>query len=258
MSMPEFLLKKWYLDYITPDYNTSIFYKGSMRYGPFEVHHCSELKKDHELVTNKIFWDNGRSFLTSTENIVTFKLNDKTYSWKPMCNSVTLLIYERGNKYIKWNCIQPLARVKVSGSLVEQYIFGYVEQLETNILPWEFEFDNLIWGRFTNAQTSLVWINLEGPFSRKIVLLNGKEINVDKISMSEIVFDGGNINIQDITILREGNLMSTLLANMPFLKQIIPRTGLPVFEKKILAKGFLTLGNQIQEGQIIHEIVRWK
>jgi hypothetical protein len=101
-------------------------------------------------------------------------------------------------------------------------------------------------------------MNLEGPFSRKLVLMNGKEINADKISMAEIIFEGGNIKIQDLTILREGNLMSTLLANMPFLKQIVPKTGLPIYEQKILAKGFLTLGDQFQEGQIIHEVVRWK
>jgi hypothetical protein len=256
--MPEFLLQKWYLDYITPDYNTCIFYKGSLRYGPFEVHHCSELKNDHGLITNEIFWDNKKSFLTSSENIVTFKLNDKTFSWKSLCSPVTMQIFEKDNKFIKWHCIQPLGKVEITGLEKEQNIFGYVEQLETNILPWEFEFDNLIWGRFTNAQTSVVWMNLEGPFSRKIALLNGKEIKADKISMSEIIFDGGNINIKDIIILREGNLMSILLANMPFLKQIVPKTGLPIYEQKILAKGFLTLGDQIQEGHIIHEVVRWK
>ena len=256
--MPEFLLKKWYLDYITPDYDTSIFYKGSLRYGPFEVHHCSELKKDHGYVTNKIFWDNKNCSLTCSENIVAFKLNDKTFSWKSLCSPFTMSIYEKGNKFIKWHCVLPLAKVEVSGFEGVQSIFGYVEQLETNILPWEFEFDNLIWGRFTNAQTSVVWMNLVGPFSRKLVLVNGKEINADKISKTEIIFNGGNINIQDMIILREGNLMSTLLANMPFLKQIVPKTGLPIYEQKILAKGFLTLGGQIQEGQIIHEIVKWK
>jgi hypothetical protein len=256
--MPEFLLQKWYLDYITPDYNTSIFYKGSLRYGPFEVHHCSELKKDHGFITNEIFWDNKKSSITCSENIVTFKLNDKTFSWNSLCNPLVMIIYEKGNKFIKWHCVQPLAKVEMSGFEREQSIFGYVEHLETNILPWAFEFDNLIWGRFTNAQTSVVWMNLEGPFSRKLVLMNGKEINADKISMAEIIFEGGNIKIQDLTILREGNLMSTLLANMPFLKQIVPKTGLPIYEQKILAKGFLTLGDQFQEGQIIHEVVRWK
>ena len=59
-------------------------------------------------------------------------------------------------------------------------------------------------------------------------------------------------------VLREGNLMSTLLTNMPFLKQIVPKTGFPLYEKKILAEGILNLGKQTQKGQIIHEVVKWK
>ena len=253
----EFLLKKWYLDYITPGFDAAIFYKGSLSYGPIEVHHCSELIKAGGEISGETFWNNKRYSIEHTGDVVTGILNNEILKWKSLCKSITIPIFNKGNKYITWSCLQPLSRVEVP-FLHQPNIFGYVEQLETNILPWEFEFEKLIWGRFTSAGTSIVWISLEGTYSKNFVIVNGEEVNAGKITNSEIIFTDGNIQIQDMIVLREGNLLSTLLKNMPFLNQFIPKTGLPLFEKKMLAKGTLTLGDQTEEGQIIHEIVRWK
>ncbi len=256
--MPEFLLKKWYLDYITHELNTSIIYEGGFRYGPIEIHHCSELKLENGIIQSAIYWDNKNCILNAKDDLIECKLKNKTVTWTSKCSSFNTMIYKRGNKFIKWNCIQPLSLVRVEHFADVETGYGYAEQIETNILPWEFEFDNLLWGRFTSAEISIVWIALNGIFPKNLLLINGVETEPGKISDTEIVFSGGSLSIQNILVLREGNIISTLLSNMPSIKKIIPNTGLPIYEKKMLAKGILTLGEKVIESNIIHEVVKWK
>jgi hypothetical protein len=99
---------------------------------------------------------------------------------------------------------------------------------------------------------------MRGKYSMDNIWINGQREQDCSISETEITFPGGKLVIQDMLVLREGNLMTTVLSTMPFLKQFIPKTGLPLLEKKLIAKGMLSVNGVAEEGKIIHESVQWK
>lgn len=256
--MPDFLLKKWYLDYITPEYDAAIFYKGSLRFGPVEIHHCSELRKSGNTITNNVFWDNKKFSITESGHQIRCQSPEDEIVWDPLEEAIHFPMFEKEDKYIRWHCVQPRANVTVVGKHGNFSGHGYIEKLETNILPWEFDFDSLLWGRFIGEYTSVIWTSMRGNFSRDVVWINGQKMQDCSISEAEIIFPGGRLSIQNGIILREGNLINTVLSAMPFLKQVLPKTGLPLHERKSLAKGTLFVDGISEDGKIIHENVQWK
>ncbi|MDP4114643.1 MAG: hypothetical protein Q8903_00825 [Bacteroidota bacterium] len=256
--MTDFYVKKWYLDYVTQNLDASIIYDGSLRFGPFEYHHSSELKRKDLHISERTNWDNKFCKITVEENTITCLLKDKTVKWLGKQAPINIPIFKKNDKFINWNCVQPLSRVEIITGTSVQHALGYAEQMETNILPWEFEFDYLNWGRFTSDNNSLVWTFLDGDFKQILIFLNSKEVEPVNISLNEIEFKGGTLKIEDTAILREGNIVSSLLNTMPSLSKILPKTGFPIFETKILGKGSLLIDGRIDEGYVIHEEVKWK
>jgi|SRR5437588_3507654 len=75
---------------------------------------------------------------------------------------------------IEWHCVHPRARTTVDlGDGVVIQGLGYVERLEMTVAPWNLPLEGLRWGRFLSDSGSVVWIDWQGEYVRKIVLENG-------------------------------------------------------------------------------------
>jgi hypothetical protein len=256
--MPAFYINKWYLDYTTPNLDASIIYDGSLRFGPFEYHHSSELKKTGGMIAEQTFWDNKFYKIEQTGKQITCLLNDRIIKWNEMQPPFSVQIFRKEDKYIDWQCVQPLSRVEIITGSSAVPAFGYIDRIETNILPWKFEFDTLLWGRFTSENNSFIWSILDGKFKKRTAYLNSREIGEISLGLDKIEFAGGSINIFGTSILREGNIVTNLIATLPTLEKFLPKTGLPILETKKIGKARLTYNGIQEDGTIIFEEVKWK
>jgi hypothetical protein len=113
--MPDFLLKKWYLDYVTLEFDAAIFYRGSLRFGPIEIHHCSELRKTGAIIANEVFWDNKKFSIFEKNGNITCLTPEREAVWSPLEAPIQFTMFEKENKYIRWHCLQPRANVVLGG-----------------------------------------------------------------------------------------------------------------------------------------------
>lgn len=256
--MPAFYINKWYLDYITPHIDASIIYDGSLRFGPFEYHHNSELKKEGGIITEQTYWDNKFCKIEQTGKQITCLLKDRIIKWNEVSPPFSVQIFRKEDKFIDWQCYQPLAHVEIISGGATVPALGYIDRIETNILPWKFEFDTLLWGRFTSETNSFVWTILDGKFKKNIAYLNSKEIGEINPGPDKIEFTGGSIDIYGTSILREANISANLTATLPTLEKFLPKSGLPIFETKKIGKARLTYNGTQDEGTIIFEEVKWR
>jgi len=160
---------------------------------------------------------------------------------------------------IDWDCLVPRARAWLAladGTKVEG--LGYVERLDMTIRPWHLPIRELRWGRFLSDNASAVWIEWRGAQPLVLLYINGSEIDRVTVGDHGIAWPGGRLELEQDLVLRDGQLGSTVLVNVPLATILTPRVVLETRESKRLCRGKLVDGSgRVDQGWAIDEVVHF-
>ena len=183
-----FLLSKWYLDCIAKNGDGVIVYVADLRWKAWHMRYASTLRFSGEKVesTTSI---RKCSLPESANGQIVVRLPHVAIEgvWSGFAAPVERTILKTGAVAVHWNCLQPASRVKlVLDSSREMTGLGYAECLEISIPPWKLPLNELHWGRFVTESESLVWIDWRGPYSRRILVHNGGELEPGAVTHGAI------------------------------------------------------------------------
>ena len=155
-----------------------------------------------------------------------------------------------------WQCVAPRADAVIE--LPDGVIrgVGYAEVLELSVAPWQLPIRELLWGRATCAETSLVWIRWIGDAPMQVVLRNGV-VETASIVEDDVVAlaDGTRIEMTERAAIREESLAPTLKP-LRAIAALLPRSFTSAVERKWRSRGTVYSGDRrIDEGWVIHERV---
>lgn len=258
-----FEIAKWYFDCVTPEGHVFIGYLGHLRWKSLAVHFQSALVHRNRDGTRETFsWRRGTPPHIQQNSV---QWNSKALrisgAWSALESSVETRIFESQEGNVDWQCVQPRARATVRiGTAKGLHGFGYAEHLRLTIPPWRMPLKELRWGRFLSESESVVWIDWRGGYSRRIVLLDGCQVQAEKITDRQVVFEGNEavLDLDEICVLREGTLAEGALHIPRKLTALLPFQALSIHECKWRSRGVLRRGNAAPStGWAIHEVVQW-
>jgi hypothetical protein len=182
--------------------------------------------------------------------------------WRENGGPIREILFDSPEGSLEWNCIAPRARAEVRAGGAEFCGWGYVEHLRLTVRPWRLPIRRLRWGRFASASDALVWIDWEGPYTRRVVYLNGAPVRAEAngINEGEVRLEGGiRLSLERPAALREGTLGSTALRVIPNMERVFPASARNITERKWLSDAKLQVpGRQDSTGKAIHEVVEWQ
>jgi hypothetical protein len=243
--MPTFNLSKWYFDCVSHSGDPAILYTGTLEYGPLRLHYSSLLDHAgtrHSLRRHREPLHTGRSI---TWQSPTLKI-DAEWTLNPDSVRATII------PGLDWHCLTPCAPARIN----DVSGLGYVEHLTLTVPPWDLPIRTLRWGRFTCPSHSLVWIDWRGNPNRQFVFLDGARTTAATLDDSALhLAHGATLTMDRSLLLRDGPLGSTVLSNIPRLKNT---RLLRIHETKWRSRALLTQpGSPAVEGWAIHEKVDW-
>ena len=257
MSMKvAFKLSKWYLDCVTDFGDASIAYTGAVDWGPIRLYYSSLLKNMGSVVRAR------HSLRPQAEpNIDHGALRWRSGAlridgeWRADAPETRETIFASDAGSIEWHCLMPRARTRIQNLAG----LGYAEHLHMTIAPWELPIRTLRWGRFATPSDWIVWIDLLGDFTRRIVYRNGQIAPTSVVEDGRIEFrDGARLTMDRSLVLRDGPLGATALSVIPGIRDTFPARLLKVSEWKWRSHGrFERPGLSTVEGWAIHERVEW-
>ena len=259
METTSFSLVKWYMDCVSDSGEAAILYCADLRWRGVHASLGSLLIAPADqppLTTTSL----GRfTISTSPEQISVnhhrLKVGGQWQSASPPFQSA---VYQGPGGSVVWNCIQPRSVVSVCTPHGDQMGLGYAECLSITIPPWHLPLRELRWGRFVSNDHSLAWIDWQGPYSRKLAVLDSRECILESVSESQVVAGDASLQIAPGRALRSGRLSSTILPGASALRRLFPRSLFNVDEQKTLSPGSLTISGQAYSGWTIHEVVKWE
>ncbi len=262
-----FHLKKWYFDCTTEDGRVLICYAALLHWRAFKVgyvsyiyvdgtgerHHMNKLKtvQEPEIEDKTIRWHDSSLDLSG--------------SWHSAAPPIRTRLHDTDEGYLDWHCMQPAAQCSIRlGNDPNLSGWGYVECLEMTLPPWKMDFNELRWGRFTQANTPLVWIELRGKLNRFWVFDGQASIPVANISEEAIVLPESHkkLLLSEPYVLEDTNkikeTVDLLIRWMPGIDRFTPLHFLSAQETKWRSKGTLLVNDQVENtGWVIHELVKF-
>jgi hypothetical protein len=154
-----------------------------------------------------------------------------------------------------WRCEMPLADVRAKFGDVTLNGYGYAEILEMTILPWTLPIDELRWGRFTSAASSIVWIDWRGAKPLTLVLRDGRRAPDAVVHDHSITLDDDELRLNEARLMHDAPIAARL-AQVPLLGKRLPRRITAAREQKWCSRGTLARGDAtLARGWSIHELV---
>jgi hypothetical protein len=146
-------------------------------------------------------------------------------------------------------------KVKVDGTVLQG--MGYAERIDMTLVPWRLPIKELLWGRYVSRNYAIVWIQWNGPQPRCLLFFNGKLEQNATLTTSDVSFGSYSIKLPGL-LIRKGTIDETLFVGAKKLAALFPKSILALEEEKWYGMATLKKGNiAIDEGNVIHEIVRW-
>jgi hypothetical protein len=256
-TMPDFSLRKWYLDVADDQGGVFIGYCLFLKWGHFELNGLQHL------------WRSPKGIETQTDitgqSAPCYERKDRLV-WKPrglegIWDSVeepvkaTLLDVEEGK--IEWQCTQPKARARVNSPRLSLSGWGYTERIDITIPIWKLPFETLYWGRCHTDNHYLVWIKLEGGTKQDLIWFDGKCSHDLVIQAERIVGPDFVLELGEFVRLREGRIGSTILQPFRNITRILPKTILSLDERKWYSRGILHTKAEVEPAIVIYERVSW-
>lgn len=261
-----FLLSKWFLDCVTEDGQTLIFYAARLKWRRWEVPYTSwlrytpgkgvsQLSRLHSIQLPVI---NGRSICW----------NDSRFAiegnWEAAAAPLEARLAESGEGFLDWKCHQPAAVVNLR--IKDQVIkgMGYAEQLVLTMDPWKIPMKELRWGRYSSPEDQLVWIELRGEEKQQWVWYNGEKIENASIEDDRIFLPSKDIllKLDRNTVLEAEKKLQQIIRKLtrylPGFHKSIPWQFMMADEFKWLSRGILEKdGQAFSNGWAIHEFVNF-
>jgi hypothetical protein len=263
MSRGGVKLTTWYLDLVADDGQVRIAYIADLQLGPLRIGYQSVLRASSHTPahTQTVFGASTKPVVQ--EGSLSWQCRQLNFAgrWTSASAKVRRSVLSGAEGSVDWHCLAPAARVTALDNADELTGLGYAECLALTIPPWRLPIDELYWGRFVSADTSLVWIDWRGPHAFRSVVLHGEELPTARVS-SEGIFDeasGLSLSFSEPMVLRAGVLGGTALARIPArLRKSMPASVLSIEERKWRALGTLRrVGLPPITGWVIHELVKW-
>lgn len=242
-----FKLEKLYLDCIDESGNCFIIYRACLKLYFFKVAYSALLFSDFQnKITEKTMLKkigqpliNG-SFLYYENPHLQIK-----GSWQRLDSPIFITLFkdQKGEK-LTWNCHHSKAWTKIEyGGKVFQGL-GYAETLYLPVKPWKLPVQEIKWGRFLSEIYTVIWIHWKGEYPVNKIFCNGTlyedaVFNHDIITFGEAKYI---LSFQEISVLREGSLASTL-SDIFFLEMFLKSRIFSLYENKYKAKAVLKYGH---------------
>lgn len=256
--MPDFSLRKWYLDVADDKGDVYIGYSVSLKWGKFELDGFQHLwrspSKGVETQT-KI----ARQPVPECrgENQLLWRPVGVEAIWETAGKPIkeTLLDIEDGR--IEWRCTQPRARASISSSRLSFSGWGYTEYIDITVPVWRLPFKTLYWGRCHTNDHYLVWIRWEGKTKQSLIWFDGKCSRDFVIEDNIIAGSDFLLKLGENVPLRQGKIASTIFQPFSKIVKIFPKTTFLADERKWYNMGFLETGSKAEPAITIYERVLW-
>lgn len=254
-------LTKWYADCVTERGDLAIVYSAELRLASVPVHYEALLLKEAGGVAKTSYSLRRNALPRMEDGCVRWESREWAAKgvWQADAEAQSERLYATEGGELVWNCVAPRAvgRVELAGR--EMQGWGYAEELRLTIAPWKLPIKRLRWGRFVNATDALVWIDWEGSYSTRVVIVNGERVEADCVSDDEVALGAaGVLQLGAREVVREGELGKTALAVFPGLRTMFPSSVLGMRECKWVSRAVLRrAGSEDSVGWAVHEVVEW-
>jgi hypothetical protein len=262
-----FSLVKWYLDFVTDAGDAIILYCADIQWRGLHATVGNLLESLNGAATRNRF-SMGRYRLSSTPDEILVEHPRLKFSgrWQAAAPAFQCPVYDSPEGSVQWSCLQPGSHVTARIGSREFIGLGYAECLTLTVPPWRLPMHQLRWGRFVSAESSLAWIDWQGPYSTSFAVLNGRRIALDSATENSIATSDANLQIEPGVSLRSGRLGETILPAARSLGRFFPRNLFDVQEDKWKSRGTLAVkedkskheSERTSSGWVIHEIVQWR
>ncbi len=257
MSPAPFSLAKWYLDCVTDQGQTAIFYCADIRWHAVRASYSSLLLSDGQTTTSRSAMTRSRLAADQQTISVNAPRLHFTGEWHAASSPIEHTVYSSPNGSIHWNCLQPASTVDLEVDGTQLTGAGYAECLTLTLPPWQLPLRCLRWGRFVSPQDALVWIDWQGAYETSIAFHNGTLCRPAFVSDTAIALENASLAIDKSSVLRAGRLGSTVLPGAPALRKIFPKALFGIEEQKWRSCGTLKTPQHDSQGWVIHEVVHW-
>jgi hypothetical protein len=177
--------------------------------------------------------------------------------WAQEKRSFKATIFENEAGAIVWDCLQPGAKARIRIGKRALTGLGYAEMLTMTLPPWQLPMRHLKWGRFVSERDAVAWIDWLGPYSRRLVIHNGRPCEAASVSDTTVTMDGSELRMDDALPLRRGPVGRTMIPGARALAKFFPKSMLNVEEQKWRSKGTLVTSEGESHDWVIHEAVDW-
>lgn len=268
MNNHPFHLDKWFLDFVSDDGESFIFYMAKLKYHGIAVPYTSIIHFDpkHGVKVSSRF---KKVHYPIRNNDYLIEWNDPFFEiegiWLADSNPIDQRVFDSEEGFLDWHCYQPSSEVTLKINGKKKYGRGYAEQLILTAPPWNIPMDELRWGRFGSDAGSFVWIDLNGTSPKKWLWWNSEKIQNFSITDNELLLHNEHITLKlDRSVVLESenkihSISKNLVEYIPGFNKIMPLQFLMAEEHKWLSKGLLFKGQEIiSNGYAIHELVNFK
>jgi hypothetical protein len=244
-----FELSKWYGDCISENGEVRIAYSARVRYGRLRIGYSGLLDGEgaaHSLRPYRIA-DEGQT--------LSWEGSGLSAIWTRQDAALQATVFESEAGAVEWCPVMPKGSACMNGVRG----LGYAEHLRMTIAPWKLPIRTLRWGRFLTPNTTLIWMDWQGPFATRIVFLNGQRVVAQALDDGGLVLDNKvHICFDRAHVLRHGDLGSTVFAAVPGIGRMAPARMFRVTECKWKSRARMEVpGGPAEEGWCIHEVVNW-
>jgi hypothetical protein len=257
-----FQLHKWFADCVTSDGEAVVVYLATLRWGLLRLSLASVLRhRDGTTTTRTRLGRWPAPTGGDDERAIAVPRLGVRGSWRGRVRSEARELWRSPHGAVTWSCQLPQARVELELGGERIAGTGYVEHLALDVAPWRLPIDELRWGRWHGAGSSLVWIQWRGAQPLRLCLRDGEAIACGEIGDDGFTFaNGERLALANTSTLRDGRLGRTVLARGLLRLLPLPRAVRAMHETKWLAAGTLTApgtSTPPANGFALHEVVRW-
>ncbi len=249
-------LEKWYFDTVTSQGKAWIGYSAQLRILGIPISYAQSLRvesnRNPELQTS--FSKHQSPLLNSSSLFCDTSLFKIEVEAKGN-GGFSERLFGNDTHFVDWHCLLPSANTRInfpnSPNLSGR---GYVEKLIMTIPPWKLPLNTLIWGRFIGDKHSVVWIHWGHAQAQSWLFVDGKKQQEARISSTHVGSETMELAIEN---------ERTLIAAKPFrehtriLGYLLPASMRTMHEEKWLGRGSLIIGDEQEQGSVIHEYVRF-
>ena len=256
-----FTLKKWYLDVTAPDGSYLIFYLGQLIFKSVNVGFSHRLGGGRLAKLSsgpKLTVRSAPDIDAHGKVVIAEPGSDLSAEWIPDGASSSHTLFSSATGEVRWNCLQPAARVTVNHEGSLHVGRGYVEHLTLTLPPWDLGLEHLDWGRYVSDADQVTWIRWRGDHPLELAIVNGEVSSRVSVNGDRVLVGDRTLHLADTHVIRDGKLGSTVLNKLPGLLPLAPLQILRLHERKWLSRGRLNAPDgSASDGWAIHEQVAW-